>query len=94
MTVAKYGREDLTIEQQTAEGEAQVSDIVTEDTDEKGLFTMDAVRWDEMIAFLEGSGGIKSTIPAAEIMTTDVQTKAMDGKSKLLTDKELNRAFA
>jgi hypothetical protein len=71
-----------------------VSDIVTEDTDENGLFTMDPVRWDEMIAFLEGSGGIKSTIPADEIMTTYIQTKAMDGKSKLLTDKELNRAFA
>jgi ABC-type nitrate/sulfonate/bicarbonate transport system substrate-binding protein len=93
MTVEKYGREDLTIEQQTAEGEAQVSDIVTEETDEKGLFTMDPLRWDEMIAFLEGSGGIKSTIPAADVIATDVQTKAMDGKSKLLTDKELNRAF-
>ena len=94
MTVDKYGREDLTIEQQTAEGKAQVSDIVTEDTDEKGLFTMDSVRWDEMIAFLEGSGGIKGTIPAADIMTDAIQTKAMDGKSKLLTQEELNREFA
>lgn len=94
MTVDKYGRDDLTIEQQTAEGKAQVSDIVTEDTDEKGLFTMDSVRWDEMIAFLEGSGGIKGTIPAADIMTDAIQTKAMDGNSKLLTEEELNREFA
>jgi ABC-type nitrate/sulfonate/bicarbonate transport system substrate-binding protein len=93
MTVNKYGRDDLTIEQQTAEGEAQVSDIVTDDTDERGLFTMDPLRWDEMIAFLEGSGGIKGTIPAADIMTVDIQEKAMDGKSKLLTEQELNREF-
>jgi hypothetical protein len=47
-----------------------------------------------MIAFLEGSGGIKGTIPAADIMTDAIQTKAMDGKSKLLTQEELNREFA
>jgi len=93
MTVEKYGREDLTIEQQTAEGEAQVSDVVTDVTDENGLFHMDPARWDEMISFLQESGGIKSTIPASDIVNTDIQAAAMDGKSQLLTEQELNRAF-
>ena len=93
MTVEKYGREDLTIEQQTAEGEAQVSDVVTDVTDENGLFHMDPARWDEMIAFLQESGGIKSTIPASDLVNTDIQAAAMDGNSALLTEEELNRAF-
>jgi ABC-type nitrate/sulfonate/bicarbonate transport system substrate-binding protein len=93
MTVDKYGRDGLTIEQQTAEGEAQVSDVVGDETAEKGLFYMDPARWDEMVTFLKDSGGIKSTIPASDFVNTDIQAKAMDGKSSLLPEKELNRAF-
>ena len=93
MTVDKYGRDGLTIEQQTAEGEAQVSDVVTDETDEKGLFCMDLGRWDDMVAFLQESGGIKSSIPAADFVNADIQTEAMGGKSALLTEEERNRAF-
>jgi ABC-type nitrate/sulfonate/bicarbonate transport system substrate-binding protein len=93
MTVEKYGRDGLTIEQQTAEGEAQVSDVKTGETDEKGLFVMDTARWDDMITFLQEAGGIKSTIPGAEIVNTDIQAAAMDGKSQLLSEQELQREF-
>jgi ABC-type nitrate/sulfonate/bicarbonate transport system substrate-binding protein len=93
MTVEKYGHDELTLEQQTAEGEAQVSDIVTDVTDENGLFYMEAERWTNMMEFLVSAGALESTVAPEEVMTVDVQQQAMDGNSELLSEEELNRAF-
>lgn len=93
LTLEKYGHDDLTLEQQTAEGEAQVSDIVTEVTDEHGLFYMEPERWTSMMDFLVSAGALENTAPPDEVMTVDIQQKAMDGESQLLSEEELNRAF-
>ncbi len=88
LTVDKYGHDQLTLEQQTTESNAQVSDIVTDETIENGLFYMREERWQNTIDFLVDSGSLSSGIQASEIMTTAIQEQAMGGQSRLLTGSQ------
>ena len=84
LTVDKYGHDQLTIEQQTAESRAQVSDIVTPESQDKGLFWMEEDRWQDTIDFLFDSGSLATSIKASDIMTQRILKRALDGNSQLL----------
>lgn len=84
LTIDKYGHDEIELEQQTAESRAQVSDIVTEETQEKGLFWMEPERWQNTIDFLFESDNLSTRIEASDIMTQTILEKALDGRAQLL----------
>jgi ABC-type nitrate/sulfonate/bicarbonate transport system substrate-binding protein len=83
-TVDKYGIEGLDYDEHVAQNNAQIPLVTGDEAKQKGLFVMNEAKWQSTIDFLFGAKAIENTIDASEIMTTDIHTKAMAGKTKLL----------
>lgn len=84
ITVNEYGADQLELEQQELESEFQVDDVVSDETEENGLFYMTEERWQSMIDFLAEAGTLPESIPATDIFTPEIQSEAMGGASSLL----------
>lgn len=94
MSVDLYGKSvGLDLQQQIAQGRSQIADIVNPATKKFGLFWMTPFRWDNMIKFNAASGAIPRSIPASQIMTQTILKKALNGKSRLLTPRELRLKY-
>lgn len=84
ITIDKYGVEGLERDFQIAQNQEQLPLTVSDLTEEKGLFWMTEERWQETIDFLTDAGQLEGDISAADVMTTDILTKAYGGKTRLL----------
>jgi ABC-type nitrate/sulfonate/bicarbonate transport system substrate-binding protein len=84
LTIEKYGHPDIDPALSDNEAKLQVADIVSDDTNSKGLFTMNEARWTTILDFLVDAGQLATSAPVSDIMTTSIQEQAMGGKSKLL----------
>jgi ABC-type nitrate/sulfonate/bicarbonate transport system substrate-binding protein len=94
MSVDLYGQSvGLDLKQQIAQGRSQIADIINPATKKYGLFWMTPLRWNNMISFNAKAGLISHTVPASQIMTQSVLKAALQGKSKLLTPRELRLKY-
>ena len=84
LTVEKYGHPDVDPEVSENEARLQIDDIVSDETDEQGLFAMDEERWQGILDFFVDAGTLPRAVPVADIMTTSIQEQAMGGQSSLL----------
>lgn len=84
LTVSKYGHEGIDPAVSENEAKLQIDDIVSPDTDQRGLFTMTEERWQTVLDFFVAAGTLTNEVPASDIMTTAIQEQAMGGMSSLL----------
>lgn len=84
LTVSKYGHEGIDPAISENEARLQVADIVSDDTDASGLFTMTEDRWQTILDFFVAAGTLTQAVPVSDVMTTAIHEKAMGGASSLL----------
>ena len=84
LTVEKYGHDQIDPAVSANEAQLQIADIVSPDTDQLGLFTMNEERWRTILDFFKAAGTIVNDAEVGDVMTTAIQEAAMGGASSLL----------